>query len=49
MTRGWLGVLIQKVTPEIAESLGLEQARGALVADVVPDGPAAAAGSRWAT
>ena len=44
VTRGWLGVLIQKVTPEIAESLGLEEARGALVADVVEDGPAAAAG-----
>ncbi len=44
VTRGWLGVLIQKVTPEIAESLGLEQARGALVADVVEDGPAAGAG-----
>jgi serine protease Do len=44
VTRGWLGVLIQKVTPEIAESLGLEQARGALVADVVASGPAAAAG-----
>jgi serine protease Do len=44
VTRGWLGVLIQKVTPEIAESLGLEEARGALVADGVKDGPAAAAG-----
>ena len=44
VTRGWLGVLIQKVTPEIAESLGLEHARGALVADVVANGPAAAAG-----
>jgi serine protease Do len=44
VTRGWLGVLIQKVTPEIAESLGLEHARGALVADVVSDGPAAGAG-----
>ncbi len=44
VTRGWLGVLIQKVTPEIAESLGLEQTHGALVADVVSNGPAAAAG-----
>jgi serine protease Do len=44
VTRGWLGVLIQKVTPEIAESLGLDEARGALVADVVKDGPAAASG-----
>ena len=44
MNPGWLGVLIQKVTSEIAESLGLDQARGALVADVVASGPAAAAG-----
>src|SRR6266403_2296329 len=42
VTRGWLGVLIQKVTPEIAESLALPEARGALVADVVKAGPAAA-------
>ncbi len=39
--RGWLGVHIQSVTPEIAESLGLEDARGAMVASVVEDGPAA--------
>ncbi|MFQ5904073.1 MAG: trypsin-like peptidase domain-containing protein, partial [Candidatus Binatia bacterium] len=32
VTRGFLGVLIQRVTPEIAESLGLDKARGALVA-----------------
>ncbi len=44
VTRGWLGVLIQKVTPEIADSMGLDQAHGALVADVVKDGPAAGAG-----
>jgi serine protease Do len=44
VTRGWLGVMIQKVTPDIAESLGLEEAKGALVADVVKDGPAEAAG-----
>ena len=42
--RGWLGVRIQSVTPEIAEGLGLETAHGALVASVTPDGPAAAAG-----
>ncbi|MBB5754997.1 DegQ family serine endoprotease [Prosthecomicrobium pneumaticum] len=42
--RGWLGVRIQQVTDEIAESLGLGQARGALVAGVTEDGPAAAAG-----
>lgn len=39
--RGWLGVQIQTVTDEIAESLGLDSARGALVGDVVEDGPAA--------
>ena len=44
VTRGWLGVLVQKVTPEIAESLGLKEATGALVADVVKDGPAKEAG-----
>jgi serine protease Do len=41
--RGWLGVRIQDVTEDLAEGLGLEEARGALVTDV-PDGPAAAAG-----
>jgi len=44
VTRGWLGVMIQKVTPDIAESLGLEDTKGALVADVVKEGPAEAAG-----
>jgi serine protease Do len=44
VTRGWLGVYIQKVTPEIAESLKLEHSRGALVADVMKDTPAAEAG-----
>ncbi|MBO6521228.1 MAG: DegQ family serine endoprotease [Rhodospirillales bacterium] len=39
--RGWLGVHIQSVTPEIAESLGLKEAKGAMVASVVEDGPAA--------
>jgi serine protease Do len=37
--RGWLGVRIQDVTPDVAEALGLEEANGALVSDV-PDGPA---------
>jgi serine protease Do len=41
--RGWLGVRIQTVTDEIAESLGLNNAEGALVASVTPDGPAEAA------
>ncbi len=39
--RGWLGVHIQQVTDEIAESLGLEEPEGALVASVIEDGPAA--------
>jgi serine protease Do len=39
--RGWLGVRIQTVTDELADSLGLGRARGALVADVTKDGPAA--------
>jgi len=43
--RGWLGVRIQDVTPDIAESLGLASASGALVTDV-PDGPARSAGMK---
>ncbi|HWB49353.1 MAG TPA: DegQ family serine endoprotease [Stellaceae bacterium] len=42
--RGWLGVRIQAVTDEIAESLGLDKARGALVASVSDNGPAQAGG-----
>lgn len=42
--RGWLGVLIQKVTPDIAEGFGLDKARGALVARVTKGGPADKAG-----
>ncbi len=38
--RGWLGVQIQEVTPELASSLHLPKAEGALVADVTPGGPA---------
>src|SRR5947208_2750703 len=44
VTRGWLGVQIQNVTPEIAESLGLKQAEGALVAEPQPGTPAVKAG-----
>jgi len=43
VARGWLGVRVQSMTAEIAESLGLEQDVGALVATVTPGGPAAAA------
>ena len=41
--RGWLGVRIQDVTDDVAEAMGLDDVRGALVTDV-PDGPAAKAG-----
>ncbi|MCA3509911.1 MAG: DegQ family serine endoprotease [Rhodobacter sp.] len=41
--RGWLGVRIQDVTPDVAEAMGLADARGALVTDV-PEGPAREAG-----
>src|SRR6266849_376124 len=44
ITRGWLGVQIQTVTPEIAESLGLKKAEGALIAEPQPGTPAMKAG-----
>jgi serine protease Do len=44
VSRGWLGVLIQEVTRELAESFGMENPHGALVAKVLDDSPAAAAG-----
>ena len=44
VTRGWLGVLIQDVTRELAESFGMGQPRGALVAQVLEDSPAETAG-----
>ena len=44
--RGWLGVQVQRVTPDIAESLGMDGTGGALVTSVSPDSPAAAAGLR---
>ena len=44
VSRGWIGVQIQPVTAEIAESLGLKNAEGALVAEPQPNGPAAKAG-----
>ena len=42
--RGWLGVFIQEITPDIAESLGLDAAAGALVSTVNENSPAQAAG-----
>jgi serine protease Do len=44
VARGWLGVLIQDVTRELAESFGMSKPRGALVAKVLPDSPAEKAG-----
>jgi serine protease Do len=44
VSRGWIGVQIQTVTPDIAESLGLKKAEGALVAEPQASGPAAKAG-----
>ena len=46
VVRGWLGVGIQDVTPELAKSFGLKEARGALVSDVKEDGPADQGGLR---
>jgi serine protease Do len=44
VTRGWIGVRIQPVTADIADSLGMKASGGALVADPQADGPAAKAG-----
>jgi serine protease Do len=44
VTRGWLGVVIQRITPTLAEHLELENQEGALVSRVMPDGPADRAG-----
>lgn len=46
VVRGWLGVVIQDVTRELAESFDMERARGALVARVLADSPAEEAGVR---
>ena len=44
VVRGWLGVVIQGVTPELAEEFDLDEEKGALVSRILPDGPAADAG-----
>ena len=46
VTRGWLGVEVQHVTPDLADGLGLKKARGALVSVPSPGGPADQAGIR---
>lgn len=44
VSRGWLGVMIQEVTRELAESFNMDRPRGALVSKIVEDGPAEQAG-----
>ncbi|MBZ0155233.1 MAG: DegQ family serine endoprotease [Alphaproteobacteria bacterium] len=44
VTRGWIGVAIQELTPEIAQKFGLKASAGALISDVVKGGPAFVAG-----
>jgi len=44
ITRGWLGVSIQPLTPELAKGFGLKEPSGVLISDVVQDSPAAKAG-----
>ncbi len=44
VTRGWLGVAVQQINRELAESFGLDKPKGALVAEVVKDSPASKAG-----
>lgn len=44
VTRGWLGVSLQMVTPELAQSFGLESEKGGLIAEVLPGSPAEKAG-----
>lgn len=44
VNRGWLGVMIQPVSRDLAESFGMQDAIGALIADLDPDGPAARGG-----
>jgi serine protease Do len=44
VTRGWLGILLQSVNNDLAEAFKLDRPRGALVAQILPDSPAASAG-----
>jgi len=46
VVRGWIGVEIQDITPDIADSFSLKSTKGALIAGVLQDGPAARAGIR---
>jgi serine protease Do len=42
--RGWLGIMIQDITPELAQSFDIQETKGVIVADLVADGPAEKAG-----
>jgi serine protease Do len=44
VVRGWLGIVIQELTPELAEGFGVKEQSGVLVAEVMKDSPAEAAG-----
>ena len=44
--RGWLGVMISPVSDEVAAALGIDQSRGAMIAEVTDGAPAEAAGLR---
>jgi serine protease Do len=44
VTRGWLGVVLQPMTPDLAASFGVEDKKGALISEVSPGSPAAKAG-----
>ncbi len=40
VVRGWLGIMIQDITPDLAESFGIKETKGVIIADVIPDSPA---------
>ncbi len=44
VVRGWLGIMIQDITPDLAESFGISETTGVIIADVMPDSPAEKAG-----
>jgi len=46
VVRGWLGVVLQPLTPDLAASFGVDGRKGALISEVSPDSPAARAGPR---
>lgn len=46
VTRGWAGVAVQEITPSLADTLGMEKPRGALVAGVIQGGPAQRGGMK---